>query len=113
MAQKIVLMIVIKTPAALSLLTMPLIDIRSYNTCPKEEQHKNILQQIRSSVTDTLYKLLIPECGDGLWYQVANLNMTDPSQQCPNAWREYNTSSGVRACGRPVSQNSGSFSAIL
>jgi hypothetical protein len=27
--------------------------------------------------------------------------MTDPSQQCPPAWREYNTS-GVRACGRPV-----------
>ena len=26
--------------------------------------------------------------------------MTDPSQQCPPAWREYNTS-GVRACGRP------------
>ena len=28
--------------------------------------------------------------------------MTDPSQQCPPAWREYNTS-GVRACGRPTS----------
>ena len=27
--------------------------------------------------------------------------MSDPSQQCPSAWREYNTS-GVRACGRPV-----------
>ena len=43
----------------------------------------------------------IPECGDGLWYQVANLNMTDPTQQCPSAWRLYNTN-GVRACGRPV-----------
>ena len=29
------------------------------------------------------------------------MNMTDPSQQCPPAWREYNTS-GVRACGRPA-----------
>ena len=28
--------------------------------------------------------------------------MTDPTQQCPPAWREYN-SSGVRVCGRPVS----------
>ena len=28
--------------------------------------------------------------------------MTDPSQQCPPAWREYSTS-GVRVCGRPVS----------
>ena len=26
--------------------------------------------------------------------------MSDPSQQCPSAWREYNTSR-VRACGRP------------
>ena len=40
-------------------------------------------------------------CGPGLWYQVAHLNMSDPSQQCPSAWREYNTS-GVRVCGRPT-----------
>ena len=39
-------------------------------------------------------------CGPGLWWQVASLNMSDPLQQCPSAWREYNTS-GVRACGRP------------
>ena len=32
--------------------------------------------------------------------------MTDPSQQCPPAWREYNTSE-VRVCGRPAS-NGGS-----
>ena len=40
-------------------------------------------------------------CGPGLSYQVAHLNMSDPSQQCPSAWREYNTS-GVRVCGRPT-----------
>ena len=56
--------------------------------------HLILLLTIRSSS--------LPECGDGLWYRVAYLNMTDPSQQCPPAWREYNTS-GVRACGRPVS----------
>ena len=38
-------------------------------------------------------------CGPGLWYRVAYLNMTDPSQQCPPAWREYNEN-GIRACGR-------------
>ena len=27
--------------------------------------------------------------------------MSDPTQQCPAAWRLYNTSE-VRACGRPV-----------
>ena len=41
------------------------------------------------------------ECGPGLWWPVAYLDMTDPSQQCPSAWREYNTS-GVKACGRPA-----------
>ena len=40
-------------------------------------------------------------CGPELWWRVASLNMSDPSQQCPSAWREYNTS-GVRACGRPA-----------
>ena len=29
--------------------------------------------------------------------------MSDPSQQCPPAWKEYNES-GVRACGRPDSK---------
>ena len=43
-------------------------------------------------------------CGAGQWHRIAFLNMTDPSQQCPSAWREYNTS-GIRACGRPYSTN--------
>ena len=66
-----------------------------------------ILQQIRSNISDILNEFdiqVVPECGDGLWYRVAYLNMTDPSQQCPGAWREYNTS-GMRACGRPVSDD--------
>ena len=50
-------------------------------------------------------------CGAGLWWQMAYLNMTDPSQQCPFAWREYN-SSGVRACGRQPS-STGSCSGIV
>ena len=41
-------------------------------------------------------------CGIGQWYQVAYLNMEDPTEQCPPAWREYNEN-GVRACGRPFS----------
>ena len=66
-----------------------------------------ILQQIRSNISDILNEFdiqVVPECGYGLWYRVAYLNMTDPSQQCPGAWMEYNTS-GVRACSyrRPVS----------
>ena len=40
-------------------------------------------------------------CGAGQWHRIAFLNMNDPTQQCPSAWREYNTS-GVRACRRPI-----------
>ncbi|MCG8623574.1 MAG: hypothetical protein MJE68_16480, partial [Proteobacteria bacterium] len=58
---------------------------------------------------DVLYRTFAlsmqPACGTGLWYRVAHLNMTDPSQQCPSAWREYDT---FRACGRPVSNGESS-----
>ena len=54
---------------------------------------------------DVVYRFALsmqPEaCGTGLWYRVAHLNMSNPSQQCPSAWREYN--SQFRACGRPNS----------
>ena len=45
-------------------------------------------------------------CGPGRWYRVAGLNMSDPSEQCPSAWREYNAS-GVRACRRPTTSSGG------
>ena len=41
-------------------------------------------------------------CGTGQWHRIVFLNLSDPSQQCPSAWREYNTS-GVRACRRLAS----------
>ena len=88
-------------------LVMPPLNVigPSYRTC-RPEAIDGILQQIRTNVSDILSEHIIPECGDGLsvWYRVAYLNMTDPSQQCLPAWREYN-SNKVRACGRPVSQN--------
>ncbi len=43
-------------------------------------------------------------CGYGDWVRIAYLNMSDPTQQCPNAWRGY--SDPVRSCGRPVSSRS-------
>ena len=67
-----------------------------------------ILIQLNNSINE-LFSMqtqnLIPQtqlyCGPGPWNSVAYLNMTDPLQQCPPAWREYNTS-GIRACGRPT-----------
>ena len=64
--------------------------VTSYGTCPGEV---DILQQLKRNINE-----LLSGCGEGLWHRVAYLNMTDPSQQCPPAWREYNTG-GIRACG--------------
>ena len=89
-----------------SMIVVPLVP--SYGTCPGEV---NILQQLKRSISDTLNEIL-SGCGDGLWHRVAYLNMSDPSQQCPPAWREYNTS-GIRACGRPVSSSGISYPATL
>ena len=79
--------------------------------CLTPQQRINTIKQLRENVNSILNQqqleiivTVAPECGDGLWYRVAYLNMTDPLQQCPSAWREYNTS-GVRACGRPISDD--------
>jgi hypothetical protein len=74
-------------------------------TCPSTEQRKIAMQELRENIYQYLSNgSILPQCGEGTWYRVAYLNMTDPSQQCPCAWRElkYNTNQ-FRACGRPVS----------
>ena len=78
--------------------------------CPSLEKRGAALQQIRASIQTVIQNHTDPSletnlnCGDGLWKRVGYLNMSDPSQQCPSAWREYN-SNGVRACGRPESES--------
>ena len=55
-----------------------------------------------------------PQCGDGLWYQVAYLNMSDPTHQCPSNWTEFsNKNLGVRACRRQSSIGNGSCSGVF
>ena len=76
------------------------------NVCPRMDIRANGIKKIRERAKALLNSemVIVENCGDGLWYRVANLNMTDPSEQCPSAWREYNTS-GIRACGRPVTSS--------
>ena len=58
--------------------------------------------QLDESIQKKLISLQIQlYCGAGQWHRIAFLNMTDPSQQCPSAWREYNNDR-IRACGRPT-----------
>ena len=77
------------------------------DVCPRLEQRADAIQKIRDSVKAFPYvsnNVIESECGVGLWHRLANLNMTDPSEQCPSAWREYNTS-GIRASGRSVTSS--------
>ena len=78
--------------------------------CPPLEERERAIRNITASV-----KAIIQEeysantqssCGEGLWEQVAYLNMNAPSQQCPSAWREYSESDlGIRTCRRPQSSS--------
>ena len=69
--------------------------------CPLQEERRAAIEEINNGVLDNLQLQL--QCGAGMWYRVAYLNMSNPTEQCPSAWREYNTgtSPGARACGRP------------
>ena len=82
--------------------------------------HRNFVIATQSNVLQILTQLDVRisghseiqlHCGTGFWWQIAYLDMTDLSQQCPPAWREYN-SSGVRACGRQPNSK-GSCSGIV
>ena len=63
----------------------------------------NAWKGITDAVSNILQDVIVPRigCGEGDWYRVAYLNMSDPSQQCPSAWRE-DSSHGIRVCARPV-----------
>jgi len=69
-----------------------------------------IFQEIAAGFNQTIEEIdqndtttyTVPECGGSGWRRVAFLNMTDPTQQCPDSWREYSQDS-VRACGRQES----------
>ena len=78
-------------------------------TCPAADLEN--IQDVRQIIQDSLSQLIPTQCGVGLWQQVAYLNMSDPLQQCPSNWSEYNHN-GIRACRRPLS-TVGSCSSIF
>ena len=69
---------------------------RAY-TCSYQER-RTALNSLRSTISDIVDQLMIvPECGDGIWYRVVYLNMNDSTHMCPSNWREI--SDPVRTCG--------------
>ena len=91
------------------------------DSCPTQEERNAVHQNITNTTLNLIYRYicetgssehkLFCNCGPGEWHQLASLNMSDPSQQCPSPWTEYN-SGGVRACQRSPS-TSPSCSGVL
>ena len=93
--------------------TLSILSMQSGNgegrVCPAEEKRDAAIKNITAQVINNIRNAaLVHNCGGGEWYQVAKLNMSNSSQQCPSAWIEYN-SNGIRSCRRPHS-SSGSCS---
>ena len=78
--------------------TLDIVSVPGNEACPTQDRRDAAIQSVRDSVDKNLVISL--NCGSGQWYCVAQLNMSNSSQQCPSAWREY-SSSGVRGCRRP------------
>jgi hypothetical protein len=69
--------------------------------CLAQESRDAAIKTIRDSVEMITQNLINPNCGSGVWYRIAHLNMSNSSQHCPSVWREYNNN-GVRGCRRPM-----------
>ena len=73
-------------------------------TCPSEEQQEIARNKVKIATRRLLRESVIPNLhnlfcdGSTGWRPIAYLNMSDPSQQCPSAWKEIPTPH--RVCGR-------------
>ena len=79
----------------------------SAGICLTQESRDAAIKNIRDSVQAItqdflLHGLVNPNCGSGVWYRVAHLNMSNSSQHCPSVWREYRNTDGKRGCRRPM-----------
>ena len=75
-------------------------DDRSCHSSVQESVVLHISTNIISPFLSGLKR--VPQCGDGLWYRVAHLNMSNSTHQCPSPWMEIRSTS-VRTCGRSTS----------
>ena len=76
-----------------------IMDNPSNSVCPPDSH----MDAVRTQLSNKISGMLAKTCGGSEygWKKIAFLNMTDPDQNCPAAWRLYEY--GLeRACGRPV-----------
>ena len=66
-------------------------------TCHAEGQRERVRNEVDSATLRLLRESVVPvlqnfSCGGSFgWRRIAYLDMSDPSQQCPPAWREITT----------------------
>ena len=75
-------------------------------TCLTQHQRDTALGNHRNKIAS----FLTTGCGGIGWIRVAYLNMSNPMQSCPPAWRVH-SANGIRVCGRPAGM-SGCHSAL-
>ena len=81
-------------------------------TCPSEEHQEIARKEIKTATRRLLRDSIVPDlqsytfvCGGSTgWKRVVYLNVSDPSQQCPSAWKEITTPH--RVCGRRSTSHS-------
>ena len=73
-------------------------------SCSIQQQRETVLHIFRNMIASNLNDITRPCKGEN-WTRIAYLDMSDPVQSCPPAWRDL-SANGVRVCGRPA----GSFS---
>ena len=78
-----------------------IIPMNDNSSCPTQQQRETALREFRNMVINSITR----PCKVENWTRVAYLNMSDPVQSCPPAWRDL-SANGIRVCGRPA----GSFS---
>ena len=99
LTQRILLLLVVSLAQTIAFVNLESVPKKGENEiCVLQERRDAAIQGIRDSVQ--IFIQTFENCGAGQWYRVAHLNMSNSSQQCPPAWREYNTN-GVRGCRRP------------
>ena len=92
-------------------LSYPAIVVPESEGCPSEAQERQLLSRIDTETDVLLDRILVLTqsnvtedfpCSGANWTRVAYLDMTDRTQHCPPAWREFETP--TKACGRGTSE---------
>ena len=74
-----------------------IISVNENPSCPTQQQREDALRELRYTIVSSLNEIIMLPC-EGV---VAYLNVSDPTQSCPPAWRDR-SANGVRVCGRPA-----------